>query len=388
MPNTKISQLTSKSFNLLSTDLLEVSESTGDSYTSKKITGQQIVDGVLSNVTAPTLDSVTTEGNFTGNNIISNSPSGLSGSLSPGLISSVSLDPDKYVKLDALNGVKIKTGSYESVLRNNNVGNSNLILEFPNKVAGSYTLSTVDDLIDNRISEVFRGFTFNNNSTTVVTDGGLTASPTASTLAQSVSSTNFASKQVRLRYYGSTTSTGRYSGLRGSSLLWFIGGGFKFVCDVNISDTAFSSNCQQFYGLAGQTTDLNYGGVSQILVNTLTNIIGVGSENGDSNLHIFHNDATGTATKINLGASFPANRDAVNAMTTVYSIILYNAPSSSSVTYKVINNETGAIARGTITTDLPLHTQGLNIFASRAMGSPVTNTGQFDLMKLGCYSLL
>ena len=75
-------------------------------------------------------------------------------------------------------------------------------------------------------------------------------------------------------------------------------------------------------------------------------------------------------------------------MTTVYSVILYNAPASSSVIYRVINNETGAVARGTIATDLPLHIQGLNIFASRAMGSPVTNTGQFDLMKLGCYSLL
>jgi len=388
MPNKKVSQLPVKSSNLLATDLLEVSEINTGVYTSKKINGQQIVDGVLSNITAPTLDSVTTEGNMTENSIISNNLSGLSGSLSPGLISSVSLDPDKYVKLDALNGIKIKTGSYESVLRNNNVGNSNLILEFPNKATGSYTLSTTDDLIDNRISEVFRGFTFNNNSTTVVTDGGLTASPTASTLAQSVSSTNFVSKQVRLRYYASVVSTGRYTGLRGSSLLWFIHGGFKFVCDFNISDTAFGSACQQFYGLAGQTTDLNYGGVSQILVNTLTNIIGVGSENGDANLQIFHNDASGTATKINLGASFPANRDAVNAMTTVYSVILYNAPGSSSVTYKVINNETGAIARGTIATDLPSSTQGLNIFATRVMGAAVTNTGQFDLMKLGCYSLL
>jgi hypothetical protein len=388
MPNKKTSQLPLKSSNLLATDLLEVSEVNNGGYTSKKINGQQIVDGVLSNISAPTLDSVAANGNITSYSIISNDSSSLSSSLSPGLVSSVSLDPDKYIKLDALNGLEIKTGSFESVLRNNNVGNSNLVLEFPNKTAGSYTLSTTDDLIDNRISEVFRGFTFNNNSTTVVTDGGLTASPTASTLAQSVASTNFASKQVRLRYYASAISTGRYTGLRGSSLLWFIGGGFKFVCDFNISDTAFGSACQQFYGLAGQTTDLNYGGVSQTLVNTLTNIIGVGSENGDANLQVFYNDASGIATKIDLGSSFPSNRDASNIMTTVYSVILYNAPGSSSVIYRVINNETGAVARGTIATNLPLHTQGLNIFATRVMGAAVTNTGQFDLMKLGCYSLL
>ena len=239
-------------------------------------------------------------------------------------------------------------------------------------------------------SEIFRGFTFTNNSTTVVTDGGLTASATASTLAPGVAATNFAAKQIRLRYYATVVSTGRYTGLRGSALLWFIHGGFRFVCDFNVSDTAFSATCQQFYGLAGQTTDLGYGGVSLVQVSTLTNLIGVGSDAADTNLQIIHNDATGTATKIDLGAGFPANRTAGAAMTTVYSVILYNAPASANVIYRVTNNETGAIAQGVITSDLPAASQGLNIFASRAMGSAggVTNSGQFDLSKLGCYSLL
>jgi hypothetical protein len=387
MPNKKVSQLPVKSSNLLATDLLEVSEINTGVYTSKKINGQQIVDGVLSNISAPTLESVTDIGNTTTNNLQVRVNPNWSG-VEPNNVYTLNTTASTSASINNDGSLVLKAGTQQSTLKNTNVTNSNLILEFPNKVTGSYTLSTTDDLIDNRISEVFRGFTFNNNSTTVVVDGGLTASPTASTSAQTVASTNFVSKQVRLRYYASVVSTGRYTGLRGSSLLWFIGGGFKFVCDFNISDTAFGSTCQQFYGLAGQTTDLNYGGVSQILVNTLTNIIGVGSENGDANLQIFHNDASGTATKINLGASFPANRDAVNAMTTVYSIILYNAPGSSSVIYRVINNETGAVARGTIATDLPLHTQGLNVFATRVMGAGVTNTGQFDLMKLGCYSLL
>jgi nitrogen fixation protein len=50
MANIKISQLTAKSTNLLATDLLEVSEVSGLTYVSKKITGQQIIDGIgLSN---------------------------------------------------------------------------------------------------------------------------------------------------------------------------------------------------------------------------------------------------------------------------------------------------------------------------------------------------
>jgi hypothetical protein len=254
-------------------------------------------------------------------------------------------------------------------------------------MGGIYWSEDVLDVLYLKPSEIYRGFTFNNNSTTVQTDGGLTASASASTLAQSVTSTNLATKQIRLRYYASVVSAGRYTGLRGSALLWYIHGGFKFVCDFNISDTAFSANCQQFYGLAGQTTDLAYGTVSGTLVSTLTNIVGVGSEVGDTNLQVFYNDATGTASKINLGASFPANRTAGAEMTTVYSVTLLNQPASTRVTYRVVNNETNAVATGIISTDLPASSQGLNLFASRCMSTTsVTGSGQFDLMKLGVYS--
>ncbi len=234
-------------------------------------------------------------------------------------------------------------------------------------------------------TETFRGVNFSNNSTTDVTSGGVTLGTTASLIARSVASTNYATKQIRKGFYASTVSTGRYTGVRGSSLLWYLGGGFKYVCDVYISDTAFGSGCRQFYGMAGQTTDLGYS--DSILVSSLTNIIGVGSDALDTNLQLFYNDGSGTASKIDLGANFPANRTAGAALTTVYSIELYNAPNSLSVKYSVTNKETGDVALGTISSDLPLDTQGLNFFASRCMGGPITNTGQFDLLILGTYSL-
>jgi hypothetical protein len=233
--------------------------------------------------------------------------------------------------------------------------------------------------------ETFRGVNYSNNSTTEVTSGGITIATTGSTIARSVASTNYALKQIRKGFYGSVVSTGRYTGTRGSALLWYLGGGFKYVCDVYISDTAFGSGCRQFYGVAGQTTDLTY--TDSVLVSSLINIIGVGSDASDTNLQVFHNDGTGTATKIDLGVNFPANRTAGAALTTVYSIELYNNSASTEVKYCVRNKETGAIAMGTIATNLPLHTQGLNFFASRCMGAGVTNTGQFDLLTLGVYSL-
>lgn len=238
--------------------------------------------------------------------------------------------------------------------------------------------------------EIYRGVTFQNNSTTVTTTGGVTMSTTASNLAISVSSANFYEKQIRLRYYSTTVSGGRYTGTRGSALLWYIHGGFRYICDFRISDTGYSSAAQQFYGMAGVTTDLGYGGVGLTQVSTLTNIIGVGNDGDDTNLQIIHNDSSGVATKVDLGVDFPANRPSGSVSTDVYSVTLYNAETSSNVKYMVINKTTGAVATGTITTDLPATTQGLNFFASRAMGGGggVTGSGQFELMKLGVFSLL
>jgi hypothetical protein len=233
--------------------------------------------------------------------------------------------------------------------------------------------------------ETFRGANFSNNSTTDTLLGGVTMGTTASTIARSVASTNFATKQIRKGFFGSVVSAGRYTGFRGSALLFYLGGGFKYMCDVYISDTAFGSGCRQFYGMAGQTTDLAYS--DSVLVSSLVNIIGIGSDALDTNLQVFHNDGTGTATKVDLGINFPANRTAGAALTTIYSIELFNDSNSTDVRYCVKNKETGSVAMGTIATNLPLHTQGLNFFASRCMGAGVTNTGQFDLLTLGVYSL-
>ena len=234
-------------------------------------------------------------------------------------------------------------------------------------------------------NETFRGVNYSNNSTTEVTSGGVTIATTGSTIARSIDSTNYATKQIRKGFYGSVVSAGRYTGTRGTSLLFYIGGGFKYVCDFYISDTAFGSGCRQFYGMQGSTTDLAYS--DSILVSSLINCIGVGSDSADTNLQVFHNDGTGTATKIDLGVNFPANRTSGSALTTIYSIELYNEPNTSSVLYKVTNKETGDSVEGTISADLPLNTQGLNFFASRCMGAGITNTGRFDLLILGVYSI-
>ena len=255
-----------------------------------------------------------------------------------------------------------------------------ITLNIPN-----YTSST-NDLFKFSAREFFRGVTYANNSSAVTTEGGVTMSTSASVQAQTVASTAFNLKNIRLRYYATVVSTGRYTGTRGSALLWYVGGGFRYTCSFAISDSAYGAGCRQFFGMAGVTTDLSYS--DTILVASLQNIIGVGSDALDANLQVFTNDTAGTATKIDLGVNFPANRTSGSALTTIYQVDIYNPSGSTSVYYRVKNLETGNSTEGTLTTDLPAHTQGLNFFASRCMGSPTTNSGEFYLYnKFGVYSV-
>jgi hypothetical protein len=239
-------------------------------------------------------------------------------------------------------------------------------------------------------NEIWRGSTYRNNSTTVDTTSGLTVTVSGTATAKSVANTSYATKNIRMGVTASITATGRYSGLRGSALLWYVSGGFLYTGEFNISDTSTAVGTHNFWGLASSTADLIIGGVSNDQPSALLNIIAFANDSGDANLQIMHNDASGTATKTDLGASFPSNRTAGAAITTIYSCFLYNAPNSSSVIYRIVNKETGAIAQGTLSTNLPASTVGLNFFGARTMGTSgggITNSGQFDVYRLGVYSL-
>lgn len=239
-------------------------------------------------------------------------------------------------------------------------------------------------------NEIWRGSTFRNSSITVDTAPSITLSITGTATARAVASTSFATRSIRMGMVAATTSVGRYTGLRGSALLWYLTGGFLYSGEFNISDTAFVTGTHNFWGLASSTTDLLIGGVNNDQPSALTNIIAFANDSGDANLQIMHNDASGVVTKTDLGSSFPSNRTAGAAITTIYSCFLYNAPNSSNVIYRIVNKGTGDVAQGTLSTNLPASTVGLNFFGVRTMGTSgggITNSGQFDVYRLGVYSL-
>jgi hypothetical protein len=111
-------------------------------------------------------------------------------------------------------------------------------------------------------------------------------------------------------------------------------------------DTGSTNASHRFFMGLGDTlapTDVN--------PSTLLRIAGMGYDSADTEVQFLHNDGTGAATKIALGASFPKpNTDSSFA----YRLRLYSPPGSTqSLSYEVENLGNGAVASGTVTTNLP-----------------------------------
>jgi hypothetical protein len=99
-----------------------------------------------------------------------------------------------------------------------------------------------------------------------------------------------------------------------------------------------------FFGLRGSSaapTDVN--------PSTLTNIVGLGWDSGDTNLSIIFNDASGTASKYNLGSQLP-RPTADRSQAWDFTIL---SDGGGNVYWAVISLANGATASGTLTTDLP-----------------------------------
>lgn len=94
---------------------------------------------------APTLQSVTDAGNTTTNSISIDSATYQS-LITPSNIYTADLSIGSAAALSADGALGLNNGIAESYLRNTNVTNFNVTLEYPDKTAGSYTIATVDDL--------------------------------------------------------------------------------------------------------------------------------------------------------------------------------------------------------------------------------------------------
>jgi hypothetical protein len=119
----------------------------GDTYTcSDATTGAAVWELTVSGT--PTLQQVTGAGAITTNDITVGDILTLYSQILASAIGSVNVTTGTYAYLDASGMLGLHNSVFESNLKNTNVTNSGVVLEFPNKVTGSYDIATTDDIVE------------------------------------------------------------------------------------------------------------------------------------------------------------------------------------------------------------------------------------------------
>lgn len=186
-------------------------------------------------------------------------------------------------------------------------------------------------------------------TTTTITLWGTTNASVGTVSHPALASTNLRTSMRRWIWTSAATANSASEGRTATGLVWRGGspglGGWFYSCRWAISSS--TANQQVAVGLWAATTAT----ATTTVPSTLTNCIFAGWDSADTNLQIMHNDLAGNCTKVDLGASFPANNTSA-----VYEFILFAPPNGSSVFYRVIRLDTGDSTEGEITTELPVST--------------------------------
>ena len=181
---------------------------------------------------------------------------------------------------------------------------------------------------------------------TTITLWGTTNTSVGTVSHPAITSTGLLSSMRRWRWTSAATANSAAEGRTNTYLVWRGDspglGGWYYTCRWALSSS--TANQQVAIGLWGSTGATS----TSIVPSDLTNCIFVGWDSADTYLQIMHNDGSGTCTKIDLGSNFPTN-----SPDSIYEFVMFAPPNGSSVFYRLVLLNTGDIAEGEITTDLP-----------------------------------
>jgi hypothetical protein len=209
------------------------------------------------------------------------------------------------------------------------------------------------------------------NSPTPQGDSSLLVATTGTGTSAAIAANNLHFMMRRIDLLVTVAASNAVAGLRASTNLVRVGrsagapGGFLARCIWGPATGVATTTNRAFVGMIPSVAP------TDVEPSTLLNMIGMGWDAADANIQLMRNDGTGTATKIDLGASFPV--PTVDRQE-VYELQLYSPDSTiQSVSYRVIRYATtgktiAAEATGTVTTDLPAVTQLLALRAHMSVG--------------------
>lgn len=195
-----------------------------------------------------------------------------------------------------------------------------------------------------------------NATTAPLCIGGAITTAVTISHQQTIASANPWLATRRTRFACSTTA-GNNSGARTAYAQWFSGsaarfGGFFFRTQFGTGTNLNGGQC--FIGLCASTAAL---AATAGAVSNLINSVGCGYDTTDSsagNWQFYHNDGSGTATKVDLGAN------AVRNTTHGFDLIIACAPNSNEFFVRIVNLHSNVVVLDTsYTTDVPAVNTGL-----------------------------
>jgi nitrogen fixation protein len=117
----------------------------GDVYVCSDETASAAV-WALQVASVPTLQQVTDEGSITTNMITVGDTAGIYSEVADSYVGTANDANDTYAYIASDGSLGLGNGTHESNLKNTNATTTGIILEFPNKAAGSYTIATTGDI--------------------------------------------------------------------------------------------------------------------------------------------------------------------------------------------------------------------------------------------------
>lgn len=186
---------------------------------------------------------------------------------------------------------------------------------------------------------------------------GVTLTATGTLTAKTWASTNVHTQTAGANYLVTTAATTAVAGYRSSANAYWFGnaaglGGFTYVSRWAPATGVSTTTMRAFTGMSTNTS-----APTDVQPSSLVNMFGMGWDAADTNIQFMCNDGSGTATKTDLGASFPVPTTDASV---VYELAMFVAPNTSVVYYEITNVGTGAKATGSASSDLPSSTTGLS----------------------------
>lgn len=188
------------------------------------------------------------------------------------------------------------------------------------------------------------------NSTTITVSGAKAAgSATGTAAAVAWASTDERTRAKWVQYPSATTASSS-AGLRANLDYVWRGnaaglGGWYWWGSFNVVTT--TANQRLFVGLKDATAVIT----ATVNPSTALDAVGFQCDAGETTIRIGSNDNTGSATRTDLGASFPCTTANV-----AYDVALWAQPNGGSIGYYIRRLVDGSEAQGTLSTDLPRNT--------------------------------